>query len=92
MVGQSSFARVLMRRSRAVAASVARLVIYIEILHATEAGVDLDTNRKTPLGGWEYYLRRLFSLHHRLPLVEHARGRTLAHRCIFTHTELLHYS
>lgn len=38
-----------MRRSRAVAASVARLVIYIEILHATEAGVDLDTNRKTPL-------------------------------------------
>lgn len=36
-----------MRRFRAVAASIARLVIYIEILHATEAGVDLDTNRKT---------------------------------------------
>lgn len=37
---------ILICYKRATAASIARLVIYIEILHATEAGVELDTNRK----------------------------------------------
>ena len=40
----------LTRHFRAVAASIARLVIYIEILHATEANVDLDSNRKALSG------------------------------------------
>ena len=40
-----SVVMVFMGHLRAVAASIARLVIYIEILHATEADVELDTNR-----------------------------------------------
>ncbi|CAD6593849.1 MAG: hypothetical protein ASARMPREDX12_007700 [Alectoria sarmentosa] len=35
---------VLLLGATAIAASIARLVIYLEVLHATEAGVDLDTN------------------------------------------------
>lgn len=81
-----------MRTSRAVVASIARLVIYIEILHATESGVDLDTNRKTAPGFLGPGLKCSSSLHHGHTLVEHARGRTLAHGCIFTDTKLPHLS
>ena len=81
-----------MRTSRAVAASIARLVIYIEILHATESGVDLDTNRKTPPGFLGPELKSSSSLHHGHTLVELARGWTFAHRCIVTDTKLPHLS